>query len=105
VCAFHEFARRAGDFAMAGLAAAAQRDGGALSEVRLAFFGVGGQPVLARGAAAALERRAPSPETIAAAQRALEQDVQPQGDLHTSAAMKAHLVRVLLARVLTELAR
>jgi carbon-monoxide dehydrogenase medium subunit len=103
-CAFHELARRVGDYAMAGLAATARRDGPLLRDVRLAFFGVGGQPVLARAAAAELEGRAPGREAIAAAQRALPADVQPQGDLHASAAMKAHLVRVLTERVVAALA-
>ena len=36
-----ELARRSGDYAMAGVAAKAQLDGGALVEPRLVFFGVG----------------------------------------------------------------
>jgi carbon-monoxide dehydrogenase medium subunit len=103
-CAFHELARRAGDYAMAGLAATARREGAVLRGVRLAFFGVGGRPVLARAAAAEVEGRAPTPEVVLAAQRALPVDVEPQPDLHSSAAMKAHLVRVLTERVLAALA-
>lgn len=102
--AFHELARRAGDFAMAGGVALARRDGAALRDVRLVFFGVGNRPVLARGAAAAVEGRAPSPEAVGAAQRALTSDVEPQPDLHNSAAMKAHLLGVVLGRLLQELA-
>lgn len=102
--AFHELARRVGDFAMAGGAALARRSGAALREVRLVFFGVGTRPALARAGAAAVEGRAASPEVVAAAQRALATDVQPQPDLHHSAAMKAHLLRVILGRLLEELA-
>jgi carbon-monoxide dehydrogenase medium subunit len=102
--AFHELARRAGDFAMAGGVALARRGGGALREVRLVFFGVGTAPAPARSAAAAIEGRATAPEVVAAARRALAADVDPQPDLHASAAMKAHLLRVLLARLLEELA-
>lgn len=101
--AFQELSRRLGDYAMAGVAAVARRDGPALREVRLAFFGIGGRTVLARKAGAAVEGRSASPETVAVAQRALGEDVKPVGDLHNSAAMKAHLVRVLAGRVLAEL--
>jgi aerobic carbon-monoxide dehydrogenase medium subunit len=102
--AFHELARRTGDYAMAGGAALARKSGAALREVRLAFFGVASRPVLARAAAAAIEGRAVGPDVLAAAQKALGADVQPQADLHHSAPMKAHLVRVLLGRLLEELA-
>jgi carbon-monoxide dehydrogenase medium subunit len=101
--AFLELSRRAGDYATAGLAALATRDGAKLRQVRLVVFGVSSRPVLARAAAAALEGRAADPETIAAVQRALDQEVAPVADLHHSAATKAHLVRVLAGRALTEL--
>jgi carbon-monoxide dehydrogenase medium subunit len=47
---FDEVARRRGDFAIAGLAAAARLESGALREARLAFFGVADRPVLVTGA-------------------------------------------------------
>jgi carbon-monoxide dehydrogenase medium subunit len=53
---------------------------------------------------AAVEGKAPGADVVAAAQGALGSDVEPQGDLHSSAAMKAHLLRVLLGRLLEELA-
>lgn len=102
--AFHELARRVGDYAMAGGAALARRGGAALREVRLVLFGVGDRPVLARAAAAAVEGRAATPDVVAAAQRALRSDVEPRPDLHHSAPMKAHLLRVLVGRLLEELA-
>lgn len=102
--AFHEIARRAGDFAMAGGAGVARRDGAKLRDVRLVFFGVGSRPVLARAAAAAVEGRAAAPDVTEAARRALGSDVEPQADLHCSAPMKAHLVRVVLGRLVEELA-
>lgn len=102
--AFQELARRAGDFATAGGAAVALRSGATLRNVRLVFFGVGGAPALALAAAAAVEGRAPSSDVRAAAARALASDVEPQPDLHASAAMKAHLLRVVLERLLQELA-
>ncbi len=95
-----ELARRCGDYAMAGVAARAQINGGALADPRLVFFGVGESPVLAKAAMAAIAGKPPTPETIAAAQAALATDLDPPADLHGSPAMKRHLARVLLARAL-----
>src|SRR5215471_12313382 len=51
---FAELARRHGDYALVGLAAAARADGKALRDVRLAFFGVGATALRARNAEAAV---------------------------------------------------
>jgi carbon-monoxide dehydrogenase medium subunit len=97
---FQELARRHGDFALAGLAAGARMEAGMLAETRLVFFGVGTRPVRARGAEAALAGRRAEEATLAAAARALEADLDPPGDVHGSPALRRHLARVLLARVL-----
>jgi carbon-monoxide dehydrogenase medium subunit len=89
--AFHELARRHGDYATVGLAAH-RRD----SEIRLAFFGVGAKAILAKHAAAAVET------SIAAAQDALARDLDPPADLYHSGATKLHLARVLLGRALAQ---
>ena len=99
-----ELARRSGDYAMAGVAVRAQVENGALAELRLVFFGVGETPVLAKAAMAAIEGKPATPESIAAAQAALEADLDPPADLHGSAEMKRHLARVLLARALRTIA-
>lgn len=108
VCAFSELARRHGDYAMVGLAACARREGlGAgsrLTGLRLGFLGAGPTPMLATQAAAAVEGQPISGATIAAAQALLERDLAPLDDLNAQAATKLHLARVLLARVLQELA-
>lgn len=93
-CAIQEIARRPGDYAMAGLAAAFDIEDGHLAHARLVFFGVGGAPVQAERASAALVRHG-----VAAAQAALAGDLAPQGDHQASGAMKLHLVRVLTRRV------
>ena len=100
--AFAEFARRHGDYAMIGLAGHARADGTTLTDVRLVFFGVGGQPVRA-AAAAALEGCAIDHAAMAAAQDALTEDLEPTADLQASAATKLHLARVLTARVVGQL--
>src|SRR5499427_7264986 len=101
--AFDELARRHGDFALAGLAAAARVEGGAIAEARLVFFGVGGTPVRARGAESALAGRRPDGTVLTAAGAALDRDLDPPGDLHGSPALRRHLARVLLARVVRRL--
>lgn len=102
--AFLELARRRGDYAIVGVAAVAKSANGTLSDVRLAYLGAGDKPLLARGAMAALEGRQPSSEAGAAAAAALAADLQPAGDIHTSAAAKLHLARVLTGRALAALA-
>ena len=100
---FQELARRHGDFALAGLAAGARVEAGVLAEPRLVFFGVGTRPVRARGAEAALAGRRAEEAVLAAAGRALDADLDPPGDVHGSPALRRHLARVLLARVLSGL--
>ncbi|HET9853806.1 MAG TPA: xanthine dehydrogenase family protein subunit M [Methylomirabilota bacterium] len=101
---FDELARRHGDFALAGLAAGSRSDAGVLAELRLVFFGVGTRPVRARSAEAALAGRRADADALAAAGRALDRDLDPPGDVHGSPALRRHLARVLLARVVGRLA-
>jgi len=102
--AFVELALRRGDYAIAGLAAVARNTRGALSDLRLAFLGVGAAPALARGAMAAMEGKRASPDAIAAATRALVKDLEPGADLYSSAATRMQLARVLTGRALAALA-
>jgi len=91
---FSELARRHGDFAMAGLAAA-RRNG----TVRLAFFGVGSTPVRAKRAEASLAKGA-----LEEAAAALDSDLDPPDDIHASGKVKRLLAKTLLRRVAKELA-
>ena len=102
--AFVELALRRGDYAIAGLAAIARNTRGALSDLRLAFLGVGAAPALARGAMAAMEGKRASPDAIAAATQALAKDLDPAADLYSSAATRMQLARVLTGRALAALA-
>lgn len=101
--AFIELARRHGDYAIIGVAAQANTDGNIFSNVRLAFFGAGDRPILAQAAGMALEGQPYSDETVAAAQQALDSDLDPMEDLNGPPAMKMHLARVVTSRVLAEL--
>jgi carbon-monoxide dehydrogenase medium subunit len=96
--AFAELARRHGDYAMVGLAAAARAAGKALSDVRLVFFGVGTTPVRARTAEAAL-----AAGDLDAAAKAVASDLDPPDDVQASGAVKRQLASVLLRRVALQL--
>ena len=93
---FAELARRHGDYAMVGLAASARADGKKLSDVRLAYFGVGATAIRARKSEAAL-----AGGDVEAAVAAL--DLDPPDDVHASGAVKKHLAGVLLRRVAKQL--
>ena len=96
---FAELARRHGDYAMVGLAAAARANGNGLTDVRLVFFGVGATPVRARNAETALARG-----DIDAAVAALGRDLDPPDDVQAEGRVKKHLAGVLLRRVARQLA-
>jgi aerobic carbon-monoxide dehydrogenase medium subunit len=99
---FHEFARRHGDYAIAGLAAQAMVQGDAFDELRLVFFAVGDRPVLAK-AANRLVKTAITAEALSEASTALGQELAPEGDQQASAAMRRHLAKVLMARCVSAL--
>ena len=90
---FAELARRAGDYAVIGLAAHRSRN----DPLRLAWFSAGPTPVLAHRAAAILTSR---PDAVDEAAAALAGDLAPHDDLQASAATRLHLARILLRRVM-----
>jgi carbon-monoxide dehydrogenase medium subunit len=94
---FHEFARRHGDYAIAGLAAQAIVERDVFADLRLAFFAVGDRPVLAK-AARKLVNVTITPAVLSDASTALAQELAPQDDQQASASMRRHLAKVLLAR-------
>lgn len=100
---FAEFARRKGDYAMAGCAALVTRDeGGVCRDVRLVYFSVGDTPVTA-ASIAALIGEMPSADTIAeVAHAAAIEDIDPTGDIHSTVAYRRHLAEVLAIRALTD---
>lgn len=101
--AFDELARRHGDYAIVGLAAAMQLDAGVATDVRLVFLGIGSIPVRALAAEAAIEGKTPDAETLRAAQTALAAGLSPAADLYNSATTKHHLAGVLMRRVTQQL--
>ncbi len=97
---FAELSRRLGDYAIVGVAATAKADGKGLSDVRLAFFGVGATPVRARKAEAALNGAADDKSIDAAV---AQLDLDPTDDVQATGATKKHLAGVLLKRVVAQL--
>ncbi len=104
-CAFDELARRRGDYAIVGAAVQGRFQAGQVEALSIAFLSVGPAPVRARNAETAACGRPLSPAVIADAQAALELDLKPTDDAQTSGAMRLHLARVLLGRLLGQLAR
>ncbi|HVV63118.1 MAG TPA: xanthine dehydrogenase family protein subunit M [Pseudolabrys sp.] len=98
---FAELARRHGDYAIVGLAACARADGKGLTDVQLAYFGVGATPIRARKAEAALTGGTIDDKRLDAAIAALELD--PPDDVQATGATKRHLAGVLLRRVAKQL--
>lgn len=100
--AWVEVARRHGDFALAGAAAAVSLDEhGAARDARLALAGVGPVPLDASSEAASLagnELTAAAIEHVATRAAGL---CEPPSDVHASSAYRRRLVRVLVRRALT----
>lgn len=99
--ALEEQARRAHDFAMAGVAAVASVDeSGKCKAARLVFFSTGDVPEDSGDTLSELIGSEPSPELIdAVVERAIEQ-LEPSDDIHATAEYRRHLARVLGKRAL-----
>jgi len=101
---FQEYARRHGDYAIAGVAARAVVQGSIFAALGVAFFGVADRPVLAT-AARRLVNESVTLALISDACEALEEEFDFQEDLQASSAMRRHLARVLLVRCVATLLR
>lgn len=96
-----EFSRRPGDFALAGLACRLTRgDDGGVARACLAAFGAG--PVAQRfdALAAQMTGQAAGPSLWREVAAAVAAGVEPEGDLHASAAYRRHLTRLVAERAL-----
>ena len=97
--AFEEFSRRHGDFAIVGIAATLVRHGERCT-ARLVTAGAGPVPRRLRQAEEILEREGLSDAVIDAAARRAATLVEPDTDIHASAAYRRNLTRVLTGRAL-----
>ncbi|GAB4066859.1 xanthine dehydrogenase family protein subunit M [Ancylobacter sonchi] len=103
-CAFDEIARRRGDYALAGCGIILAMSGGVVEEARIALLSVGPTPLRAHAAEAALTGAALDADAIRHAQAALMDDLDPPDAPEVPAAMRCHLARVLLGRLLAQIA-
>ena len=97
---FEEVARRAGDFALAAVAATLTLRGGEIGGARIAVMGAHDTPLRVDAAEALLDGERPCAEALACAARAARDAVEPQDDPHASADFRRHLVEVLARRAL-----
>ncbi len=102
--AFHEVARRNGDFALAAVAAAVRVEGGAVAEARLAAVGTGVAAARLEAAEAALAGVALTPQARAAAGIAAREQLAAAGDDDPEQDYRRALVETLVARALEEVA-
>lgn len=99
---FSELSRRQGDFAVAGVACAAEIDGDTISSARLVYFASEDRPTLATNAVTAITNKVWSEGSRASVLDALGDDLDPMENLQGSSEFKLHLQRVLTGRVLDE---
>lgn len=101
--AFEELARRHGDYAMAGAAAIVSLDdSGTCQAAQLVLLNVGPKPMVAHQAAEMLIGEGPTDALIlSAAEHAVQNEIDPAGDIHASEAYKRHLAKVLTQKALT----
>ncbi|MBP2705684.1 FAD binding domain-containing protein [Microbispora sp. RL4-1S] len=103
--AFHEVARRHGDYAVGGVAAAVTLDDDfRIAAAKVACVSVGPVPAVVDVTAVCGPRPAASADWDAVA-AAVRDGVDPEGDIHATAGYRRHLTGVLAVRALRDAAR
>jgi aerobic carbon-monoxide dehydrogenase medium subunit len=97
---FDEFARRRGDFALAGIAAFYDVAAGRAANAHIAVIGACARPHRIAAAEAAVNGRAVDEAAILASARAAAAAVDPPSDLHADADYRRALVEVMVERAL-----
>jgi carbon-monoxide dehydrogenase medium subunit len=95
---FEEVARRAGDFAVAAVAATVTASDGKIEEARIALTGVAPTPVRAQKAEALLHGEKIETKLIERVIEAVRSMIAPDSDLHASSDYRRHLAGVLTGR-------
>lgn len=99
---FNELAQRPGDFALVGLVGALALDGGKISRVGIAWFGMGPTPIRAKSAEQLLLGQSPDDLDIQAVADAAVADTAPFDDKLVSAEYRRTVGRKIFARTLSE---
>jgi carbon-monoxide dehydrogenase medium subunit len=97
---FAEVARRHGDFALAAAAATLTLASRVIVEARIALTGVGRTALRLAAAENLLAGQALTPDLSSQAVEAVRATIEPETDLHASAAYRRHLAGVLTSRAL-----
>jgi carbon-monoxide dehydrogenase medium subunit len=96
---FVEVARREGDFALSAAAAQLRLDeAGRVSEIAIGVASITDRPVRASATEAQLLGQVPTPEAVAAAARAVEEQVTASDDLHATHTYRRHLAATVTQR-------
>lgn len=93
--AFLKMGRVAADIAKASAAVVITRDGGCITEARLAFGSVGPTPIRALQAEALLAGQPYSPDLVAQAAELAAQEISPIDDVRSTAWYRREIVRVM----------
>jgi carbon-monoxide dehydrogenase medium subunit len=103
--AVEEFSRRAGDFAIvAAVAVVELQAGGRVARARVAVAGAGSVPARLVATEQALAGAAPSVAALRQAVMDHRLEIEPDSDVHATAAYRSHLTRVLAVRALARAA-
>jgi len=97
---FCEFARRRGDFALAGAAVFYDDDGGKAKNSHVGAFGVADRPLRLAAAEQALDGKPINEATIAEAAAKASAAVHPADDIHATGAYRKALIGVMVERAL-----
>jgi len=99
--AFAEFARRHGDFAVAGAGVLVSLRGGSIDRAAIALCGVGPTAVRARRAEELLVGRSPDPALLESAAEVAVAELHPSSDLHGSPDYRRKVARAYVRRALS----
>ena len=99
---FQEFARRRGDFALAGAAVAFDDAERKFRDVRVGAIGIADRPIRLAAAERALEGQRIGEAVVADAAAAAAAAVDPADDIHASGAYRKTLIGVMVERALRD---
>lgn len=102
--AFVEFARRQGDFAIAGAGVTLTLDGDAVTSSAIVLCGVGPTPIRASAAEQVLERNEATPEVVDAAAEAAVDGLAPGADMHGGSEYRIGVARAEVRRAIVKAA-
>jgi carbon-monoxide dehydrogenase medium subunit len=100
--AFLELSRQHGDFAIAGIAARAQRTERGLADLKIVGFGISDRPIRLNAIEEMIEA-ADEPPALSEIKCTLPQDVSPTSDNQYSVEAKIHLAAELIRRAVRQL--